>query len=1136
MLRHNSHTVLARRKSTLSIQPKHQPIDPDVARQHAQAAAKHAYQRAQARNGVGDLAPRGSILKRNPSRQDGVYDSVQGSDAGLMERTVRHQHSVRFAGTTAALRDQSVDKCVYTSSASKGSSISVVSGALSSQSPHSPYGLLSQASSGGRESSREIAAEFAMAHTHDEYYTPEDDVASTPSSYQRLRKSKSLYIPPRTPKLRQAGIPEHSLRAPFSATRAAGADVHPLRAHKSLGLLRLGRRQSNSAASTATEEAVQLARDQYLQQANEGQHTELSSMFKRAPRQVKAFKKSVRSSSVEQDHSTIPVPASTDGGKVKTKARKVSATLKTTLRKFFGRSEKEPAVVPRQHVDASNMDMRAPVVHDRHSEFVDIPHPSESFEHDTISPLIQSAPHNIPSHIGSIKSNKSQKTVQTDEKSRVTSWNTSTAANTLTSRAGAHNEREHQRLSVINEHGTHIPSKSLNRSRLHSPIDQHLLHGRDYDNQPYLNYAPRIDGARVYSVLMKHVQEQSPAHGLEGSHKASMESIQYSPQVPPRSSSTRSARISNTPTTIRAVPSEERTFEQSRVKDVAPEDAQLSKKRQLSSHIYAARSDKMFTAHGGHIHDWLSTNASDEMQSPDHDDVFSPHVPRVTEQSDERIRPSTGTNSPIQREQHLMVDDMSSFGRDLVDAKSSVVPVVSGGLRESRSTFFGGVAFEGSKVTSPYRRAMAEQSASDGPAGKASRAKKATKESKALPQVSYTDSVYSRTTGGHTPVSQRDSTFQYPGNNSMEILALDGKANVPDGNISRPRYTNVQTRDGGSVGSVEWMRWMSTEVAKIDRDNHNRTTIRDLERSEPLSRTFQMLHVRERAQISTSADELVAHGVPSMDRESAPTDGQVVQFGQYETIAWRTPSLSRQTRPTDQRNDADYEMREPRMRQESVKLEQENHWVTSFGTVEKSGAGPAALVPSFMHQTEEGGLQSKQTGSGVLAYSTSIGDGTPGPVPQHAPPPPPLPSRPRQPLRAMRSQASFCSDGTMGKGERGFLSTTSKGQSVNERVRTSAQYALQNGTSLPKPLRSVKSFETPSKNSRRSNVTPSSASANKRSLRSKRAGFVSSENRRPVDDVYPGTGSRRMVEEFLKSRRMTDAHDDVLENSPGAFV
>ena len=141
-------------------------------------------------------------------------------------------------------------------------------------------------------------------------------------------------------------------------------------------------------------------------------------------------------------------------------ARRVSKTVKTKLSKLFGRGkaseDREGSEMAQHRVSGLEVDLES-----RPSREYTVPDGDACLSRvNSYVPSIHSAASHqkLRSRRGSLESNCLESLPTPDETSRVTSW-TDSSANTIINYL-ANEDRERQRLSVINENGAHIPSTS----------------------------------------------------------------------------------------------------------------------------------------------------------------------------------------------------------------------------------------------------------------------------------------------------------------------------------------------------------------------------------------------------------------------------------------------------------------------------------------------------------------------------------------------------------------------------------------------------------------------------------------------------------------------------------------------------
>lgn len=875
-------------------------MDPDVARHHAHTAALLAYNRGREGNSAEGNNRAGAQQR---SSQDNQTSSQQAGSGAEFDRSVKRQQSVRFAGPNAVQRTRSIgSRANGPILQAKSSTATLRPIAMTTNAPvPAAYRPPSRSSSIGKASyARTNAASSMVGDAFDEYYAHEDDLAFNQSSYRRVRKSKSMFISP----LRAStvfftnGSPErqesiHNKDQPtFTRPQTSQAINSPLRAPKlrapkSMSFLKGGRRRTQPDNN---DEAVQLARDRFFQEAAQQRLREQPSFLfrSRAQKQEKAFRQSVRSSSGGFGASIASAgqeqPPKFTGPTIKDAARKASKTISKKFKKIFGRSKEEPIEIPDQQVDARESHVRE-YNGDPQEDYSNIPHPDEASLSSVAARLPSlhavNSSQRLRSYAGSVKSHMSD---QSDDKSRVTSW-TSAGGNTLASQRTHLATDRAQRLSIINEMGTHVPSATFRRPSLdirsNLPVLPPSILGNSFAGQK------QIDSARVYSALMKRLDENSPKHKLEASRKASMDNFTV-PGYNPRSRKPIevSPGSSRTPATIR---------------HVVTEDSVDGRSQRSLSHahewvradsISSANAEKIFGNTGSHLHQWITADPLREARMRDADDVFSPQDPPQDSRArhisissnKENIPPieyqlgrTRSTASAISRQPstktsyHTVPEDLGITPQEIEIHEEPVVQDKKR-LRDSRSAFFGGTSVTISRTTSPYRRAMAEveygslgnePSSFLSPFARASMylAPKQTSEKDSGDEETsgkaYTESVYSRTTSGRPG----ESVLSLPlDSNILAEFPMPtppgGDAVIVDRSVYRPRQPSSGHRRGnGSTGSNEWKKWMSSEVSKLERAKENTATSPYVNYALPtMPKVFHPGHYRESAQINDDDD------------------------------------------------------------------------------------------------------------------------------------------------------------------------------------------------------------------------------------------------------------------------------------------
>lgn len=531
MLRRNSsrgkqhHPPLGRSKSTNSIlsNPVHGlvSIEPFVAERDAYIAATLSYQRAHARRRTGDEGPsmlggsstiglsRGhsftskADITSNTSTQGRFVDDVHGGP-------VKRKQSVRFAGPKAkpgrALAIRAANDrlepagiCAFPDFTSDIENQSLGSSLLDDK----LY--------------RDLGQTYKRPF-HNALNSREENDASRPLSYRKLRKSRSMLTPVLHPKTEHSlnSYPSNRLKEWLSAPSHQDMEnkennpnlslnMSTLRSPRSMGLLPNLRKKAASQTSgyTINELPIQLARQSLHENAEPASRLKSHpSVFFRA-RQRRSHSSAGFPVSLRNSSDNSAALSSTFSGdtlsiskqaRLRTTAREVSRSLKSRLKGLFSR--------PRSTTDTAE-----PPSHDigpgsdtgscRRMNTT----PS-SFENASLSQVPTHAPslHAVPLYeqmksrqgsVDSIGKESNDGNQMPEDKSRVTSW-TDSITNTIESQG----DWERQRLSVIRENGMHISSTTLPRNHFSSLSHDEMIPS-----------GLKVDSQRVYSALLKRLDE-----------------------------------------------------------------------------------------------------------------------------------------------------------------------------------------------------------------------------------------------------------------------------------------------------------------------------------------------------------------------------------------------------------------------------------------------------------------------------------------------------------------------------------------------------------------------------------------------------------------------------------------------------
>ena len=491
-----------RTKSTASIKPLSSKKQfagfesQSAARQDAVTAAELAFERANDRylGGKTDKSPK-------------------HSNAGVERSSLTRQKSIRFAGPSAVpIRNHSIT--CRTVPGNKPLS--------KAQDPpwHAEGYLIDAEKSTARSSANVSPFEGEDFNEH--------GFASQPSSYRRLRKAKSMFTPGKEPSaVFPAGMPKAGRHFQRQSVRSSDSWGEPVRVQdprlrKSFSFIQgmVERLPTTARQHAINDEAVQLARDKFVADLEKQRLKEQSSLLDLVKRRKppKAFRRTVRTSSTNSYGSAIASPRATaeplQSSGLGDKARTFSQNLRKKLKKVFGRSTGEGGTLPVQHLDASRAHFGhgSSIADQVNSFYPSIPSPNAELlrrvaSRDTLrqneAPLTDEGPG--PRTIRSVASQEEM----CIDKSRVTSWNDSTATNTVHVPFIV----ERKRLSVIREDGgPHQPSSS---SEDHGDI----LNGYTAFRQPFRQGSAGMppEPQRIFSALQREIVRRKSQGDLDSS-------------------------------------------------------------------------------------------------------------------------------------------------------------------------------------------------------------------------------------------------------------------------------------------------------------------------------------------------------------------------------------------------------------------------------------------------------------------------------------------------------------------------------------------------------------------------------------------------------------------------------------------
>jgi hypothetical protein len=867
---------LSRRKSTSSVLTKQDYIDREVTRQLALAAATYAYERGNAEMG------RSGEVPRNDNMLDQRHVSYKNDEADQGGRGVRRQQSVRFTGPEATPTRRSVGtRALQGSLEDKAPIASLRPRTLTNNVPvPAAYRPPSRSSSIGKASIGKGTAQSIVTApaAYDEYYTQEDDIASTPSSYHRMRESKST---------RTFSSPSKAAKVPINDI-ITGNDYNTriwnqvpwipsqqyeaaLRAPKSMSFLRRGSEYMTPAVREDHDNAVQMARDKFLHQIEQQRLREQPSfLFRAKTRTERPFRQPVRSGSTNSYG--IPVRSANQisrpkEGSLRLKARKASQTIKKKLKELFrrGGDQIEEAKIPEQQVEARTShgsSSYATVAKARQDEFVDIPRPDGATVLRVASWLPSlhtvSSSQQLKSRNGSVRSQRSDGS----GKSRVTSW-TSTVDNMATSRH-AQAEREAQGLSIIQENGIHVSPASFVRLGVSNQLSAYPVFHRPRSAQRHGGSSPSPVGSqKVYLALMKRLDE-NPTVKLEVQHALSGENNGSAMCIPPRStsvSSHHSSRGTRTPATVRHV-----------------------------------QDDAADWNHEKQRHDDTVTSLPCE-----DDDVFSPRPPLDTGNSikshDNRSGP---TAYPL-----LNTSGQVSLPLQQQAARNELLMIPLKPLRETSSTSFGNSSFTINRNTGPYRRALAEADYNPAviigelPTGPSpsrilfappvihcSDPKEMVTTEPVRSEEAYTESVYSRTTSGRVPAAESSQSLDL----FQDDLRVDNNGSVVLG-VRKTYQPSGPARSGKSTsGPAGRKALMTSEATIMDKSNEASKMFSIYYALPSMPKYFG--HFREHAQITDEETQVSQRQVSMNKQPIGVLQHKTLQIAQLKPILKHKSSTS----------------------------------------------------------------------------------------------------------------------------------------------------------------------------------------------------------------------------------------------------
>ncbi|OLN96670.1 hypothetical protein CCHL11_00783 [Colletotrichum chlorophyti] len=723
---------------------------------------------------------------------------------------------------------------------------------------------------------------------------PVDECARLSSSKGQLRRSRSMFAPlnasSETHKLDFDRHSPEQMHAHYVLGRESNEDAKEsialskqsqrMRAPKSMSFLKV-RGAVRASVRQQNDMAVQAAEDNFREEVENQRHLKSrpSAFFLRRKRSQCSIslRKSMRdcSNETESAHSISNLTINKDAS-LRKKAGKVSNSLKVKLKTLFRRNKKDD--VGLASTDAQPADAATEITFidaEEDDAYMQIEDPVMTEDCSILQvrsrlPSLHtvSSAQKLCSRQGSIESIGSERNVS-DEKSRVTSW-ASSGTHTLNSHSTWVGERDQQRLSVIKENGSHFSSSSIRRR---SPGSRNPFEFEPQSppeaTQPF-NALPPVDSARIYSALMKRLndakrKERRTQQSRKDPGRTQSPVRHASKQLPEFYEEIVDNFDRRDPPTIRCVLEEDDVFRDGSCKYAAQNDVDME--------IAAYDKRAVPSSSGSVIH----------------------HL----------ARSSSGATVASYKQNPAPAN---SDGEDALQSKASMTQgqdtiLPPKALSTRNSVFFGSPACHLFRTTSPYRKALQESMKENMPATDHIRSPTAStlnldmipsirrpnlsQEDPQDPRLAYSESVYSQelrspmanfrtmasepSSGPDVPLShphygkadedlrKAHSASMYqdaPGDRGADTntpSALHrGALDIQDASHEPTRFipTMPTDRTASYASSVEWKMWLSANASATNLHSASAGTptvaeIRYAKTSMPNARG----HVRERAEI-----------------------------------------------------------------------------------------------------------------------------------------------------------------------------------------------------------------------------------------------------------------------------------------------
>ncbi|KAF5714636.1 subtilisin-like serine protease [Fusarium mundagurra] len=527
---------LSRSKSTNSVarSPIHdlESINPARAERDANIAAVVSYQRAQDRDSSEGMLfpwdPASFYPDRSDSTGSVIRHSLERTDSALSghgSSNIARQTSVRFTGPLAHPRRNFAPRANGGRDSPTKATSTIHAFGNANARPSSTLSFQDE-----RPDNFSLTRRYLETlQPPDSCYHPEEDAASMAVTYKKVRKSRSMVtsshaetgtISSKTWSARTRQPPTVPRRLPTNSEneqlKAAVPPNATLRASTSMGFLKTRRRLAASRSSSHADDhdlAVQLARERFRQiQEQDAKKSQPSSLLrpKHTQSENSPLRKSMRNSSNNTAVSALSTISASKQRGIRKTARKVSHGLRSRLRGLFGRGKSSEDSDQHEHEQVA-VDKDSDAESCLHIGDAEPTEEASMFQVTSHVPSLHDVPSNqqLRSRKGSVESFGDGDQHIPDDKSRVTSW-TNSMTNTVTSH-GTLGDWERQRLSVIKENGTHIPSSARSIEYLEQQTRDMIAD-------------MSIDSERVYSALMERLARKEPTDRVLQSQPGSVKS------------------------------------------------------------------------------------------------------------------------------------------------------------------------------------------------------------------------------------------------------------------------------------------------------------------------------------------------------------------------------------------------------------------------------------------------------------------------------------------------------------------------------------------------------------------------------------------------------------------------------------